>query len=406
MTIWGRGKPAWLLKFLVSLIALFLLGGCAPKAGLFPLDSRRVGTLALEDEKSFEDLAEAVGESIRYYRRLPGTATFRYGDEVYTPREMEASMRLFLEIVGGLSGKDRLEAIRERFLFFESRNDSGRAFFTGYYEPVLPGSLAPSPRFSFPLYAVPGDLVKIDLAPYIEGGLLPEDLENRVLRGKVLDRSVVPFDDRDSIAYGGSLAGRADILAYVANHIELAFLQIQGSGLLRLEDGTQLRLNYADQNGHPYRPIGRVLLDVIPREKMSLQRIRDYLYEHPGEVRKIMEYNPSYTFFRLVDEGPLGNLGVPLTPGRSIAMDHRLLLGGGLVYFTTSYPPEAMEGEGAGLPFSRFAVVQDTGGAIRGHGRADIFWGSGGEAERIAGPMKEMGKIFLLVARKEFLEIP
>ena len=189
---------------------------------------------------------------------------------------------------------------------------------------------------------------------------------------------------------------------YLPNQIELAFLQIQGSGLIRLGDGTLMRVNYADQNGHPYRAIGRVLLDRIPREEMSLQKIRDYLYRHPEEERDILAYNPSYTFFRTVDEGPLGSIEVPLTAGRSLAMDHRLLPRGGLVFIEASYPAESLK-EGEAARFSRLGVVQDTGGAIRGHGRADIFWGSGEEAERIAGPMKEKGRIFLLVARKEYL---
>ena len=257
-----------------------------------------------------------------------------------------------------------------------------------------------------PLYGVPEDLVRVDLAPYMAMGLLPEDLENRVLRGRVRGREVVPYDDREEIVYGRGLEGRATVLAWLADHVELSFLQIQGSGILLLEDGTRLRLNYAGQNGHPYRAIGRPLLDRIPREEMSLQRIRSYLYAHPGEARAILNFNPSYTFFRLVEEGPLGSIGVPLTAGRSVAMDHRLYPRGGLVWFETNYPDGSVEGARGPVPIGRFGTVQDTGGAIRGHGRADIFWGTGKAAEKIAGPMKEQGRILLLVARKEFLESP
>jgi membrane-bound lytic murein transglycosylase A len=407
MTDRALGTRAVLRKVMVpGLLALALLVGCAPGAGLYPVDGVRLGREGLQDEKDFLGLDRAVRQSISYYRRLPEKATFRYGEQVYTAREMEASMLLFLRIVESLEGEERREAIRSRFLFFESRNDRGGAFFTGYYEPVLAGSLQLSDRFTVPLHGVPEDLVRVDLSPYIAIGLLPDDLENRVLRGRVQGKKVVPYGDREEIVYGHVLEGKAEVLAYLSDQVELSFLQIQGSGLVRLADGTFLRLNYADQNGRPYRAIGKPLLDRIPREEMSLQRIRDYLYGHPEEVREILNFNPSYTFFRIVEEGPLGSLEVPLTPRRSVAMDHRLFPRGSLVWFQTSYPRESVEGAAGPVPFSSFATLQDTGGAIRGHGRADIFWGSGEEAERIAGPMKEEGRIILLVARKEYLEAP
>jgi membrane-bound lytic murein transglycosylase A len=407
LTDQALGTMAALRKVMVpGLLALALLAGCAPGAGLYPVDGVRLGREGLQDEKDFLGLDRAVRQSISYYRRLPEKATFRYGEQVYTAREMEASMLLFLRIVESLEGEERREAIRSRFLFFESRNDRGGAFFTGYYEPVLAGSLQLSDRFTVPLHGVPEDLVRVDLSPYIAIGLLPDDLENRVLRGRVQGKKVVPYGDREEIVYGHVLEGKAEVLAYLSDQVELSFLQIQGSGLVRLADGTFLRLNYADQNGRPYRAIGKPLLDRIPREEMSLQRIRDYLYGHPEEVREILNFNPSYTFFRIVEEGPLGSLEVPLTPRRSVAMDHRLFPRGSLVWFQTSYPRESVEGAAGPVPFSSFATLQDTGGAIRGHGRADIFWGSGEEAERIAGPMKEEGRIILLVARKEYLEAP
>jgi membrane-bound lytic murein transglycosylase A len=383
---------------------LALLAGCAPKPGLYVLSSRQVRTRTFADELNFRGLPEAVRQSMRYYRGLPDGVVFNYGEHTYTAREMEASMTLFLDLVASLEGEARLEAIREKFLFFESRNEKGGGFFTGYYEPVLPGSLEPSKQYQAPIYAVPGDLITVDLEPYAALGLLPGDLENKTLRGKLEGRKVVPYDSRDRIYYESSLEDRAEVLAYVPNHIELSFLQIQGSGLLRLEDGTLLRLNYTGQNGHPYRPLGRILLDRIPRGRMSLQALKEYLYAHPEEARDILNYNPSYTFFRLVEEGPLGMLEVPLTPGRSVALDYRILPRGGVVYFETTLPARSVEGAAEPLPFGRFGVMQDTGGAIRGHGRADIFWGQGEKAEKIAGPMRQKGRLFLLVARKEFLD--
>jgi membrane-bound lytic murein transglycosylase A len=375
--------------------------------GLVSLSPGQIREQPLADDDALRGLADALRQSLRYYHRLPESARFRYGELTYTAREMEASTALLLDLVVRLSPEEAVAAIRERFLFFESRNERGAAFFTGYYEPILPGSLAQTERFRTPLFGVPGDLLSLDLAPYVDAGLLPEELRHRSLRGKVAGKKVVPYDTRDQIAFGGSLAGRAEALAWVADDIELFFVQVQGSCLVRLEDGTLLRLNYSDQNGMPYRAIGKLLRDRIPPERMALQSLKGYLREHPGEVREILAYNPSYTFFRQVKEGPLGNIAVPLTAGRSVAMDAHLLPKGGVVWFETTLPqPGAGREEGGGVPVRRFGVVQDTGGAITGHGRVDIFWGSGAAAERLAGPLKNAGRVFLLVAKKEFLAPP
>ena len=186
--------------------------------------------------------------------------------------------------------------------------------------------------------------------------------------------------------------------------IELFFLHIQGSGLIRQQDGSLMRVNYAQKNGHPYRAIGRILSDRIPAEKMSLQAIKDYLYSHPDEVRDILNYNQSYVFFRKVEEGPLGNIGVPLTPLRSIAMDKRGIPKGGLAFIRTELPEFEGDRIAGWKSVSRFTLVQDTGGAIREHGRADIYLGNGKEAALIAGHLKQRGRIFLIVAKKEFLD--
>jgi membrane-bound lytic murein transglycosylase A len=385
---------------------LALLAGCAAprvRTGLLPVPPGKLNERPLVDDAGAVGLTVALRQSIRYFQRLPESATFIYGDLIYTAREMEASTALFLKIVEENAGASREAAIREKFLLFESRNDRGAAFFTGYFEPVLPGSLARSERFQAPLYAVPADLVTLDLAPYADIGLVPAELRGKSLRGRLQGRKLVPYDDRDRISFGNALAGRAEPIAWVADEIELFFLQIQGSGLISLEDGSLLRVNYADQNGHPYRAIGKLLRDRIPPDRMSLQALKAYLREHPEQVREVLDYNPSYTFFRRVEEGPLGNIQVPLTPGRSLAMDARLIPRGGIAWIETTLPAAATPGAPSPVPVRRFGVVQDTGGAITGHGRVDIFWGTGDEAEKIAGPFKQEGRVFLLVARKEFL---
>jgi membrane-bound lytic murein transglycosylase A len=387
-------------------LALGLAAGCAaPRlpVGLVPVPEAQLRERRLVDDADFAGLADALRQSLRYYRRLQSDTPFAYGQLTYTAREMEASTALLLEIVETTGGEARLAAIREKFLLFESRNERGGAFFTGYFEPILPGSLARSERFRAPLYAVPDDLLTLDLTPYADAGVVAADLRGKVLRGKLEGRKVVPYESRDRISFAGALSGRAQPLAWVADEVELFFLQIQGSGLIRLEDGGILRVNYADQNGHPYRAIGKLLKERIPPEAMSLQALKAWLRENPGQVREVLAYNPSYIFFRRVEEGPLGNIQVPLTPGRSIAADARLVPKGGAAWFETTLPPAAAPGARTPVALRRFGVVQDTGGAITGHGRADIFWGTGEEGERLAGSFKQEGRLFLLVARKEFL---
>ena len=386
-------------RWLGTGIFFSLLSACSltPPTGLQVLTPEQTQQVAFTDDQDFVGLQEAALRSLEYYGRLPDTRTFAYGDLTYSAREMEASTQHLLDLLTQYQGAALEAQIQQDFWFFESRNENGRAFFTGYYEPVLPGSMTATERFTAPLFAKPEDLVEADL------GAFADDLKGRTLRGKLEGTRLVPYDDRQQIVYEGSLAERAEPLAFLENDIEVFFLQIQGSGLVQLDNGTLLRLNYAGQNGHAYFAIGRLLLDQIPREQMSLQSIKEYLYAHPEEVQDLLTANPSYTFFRQVAEGPLGNIEVPLTPGRSLAADRRLLPKGSLAWLETTYPPEAFPEESGVRPLRRFGFIQDTGGAIRGHGRADIFWGNGPEAERIAGPMKQTGRLFLLVAKKEVL---
>ena len=371
-----------------------------PEPELQLLSKEEVEAFAWEDDADAESLSQAIRQSNRYFQRVLESSEFHYMDTRYSPREMEASLNLFLEIFRTYQGERRVAEIRKKFLFFESKNSKNAAFFTGYYEPILAGSLNANDDFPTPLYETPADLFSADL------GAFSEKWEGRRIFGKIKGHQFIPYDSREQIVYQHSLQERVDPLVYVENDIELFFLQIQGSGLVQLPDGHLKRVNYAAQNGHPYRAIGRLLIeeDKVPREKMSMQAIKDYLYNNPEEVRRILNYNPSYTFFREVEEGPLGYIEVPLTAGRSIAMDRKLIPRGGLVYVTTRIPVFEND-EMIGLkPFTRFMLTQDTGGAIRGHGRGDIFWGHGQIAELTAGHMQHSGRVFLLIARKEFLK--
>jgi membrane-bound lytic murein transglycosylase A len=266
---------------------------------------------------------------------------------------------------------------------------------TGYYEPLLSGSRAKTARFAIPLYVVPDDLLTIDLTE-----LYPVFKDKR-LRGRVLGRKVVPYWPRADIENGK--APVADkVLVYVEDPVEAFFLEIQGSGRVKLADGSVMRVGYADQNGHPYRSIGRVLIDRgdITLDRASMQGIREWGQRNPEKLPALLNENPSYVFFREVPapapgtleaaiDGPIGTLGVPLAAGRTLAADVRSIPLGAPVFLATTFPLSTR-------PLNRLLLAQDTGGAIRGAVRADFFWGFGDEAGREAGRMKQDGRILLL----------
>jgi membrane-bound lytic murein transglycosylase A len=274
--------------------------------------------------------------------------------------------------------------------------DRGAAegLFTGYYEPVLSGSRRPGPLYPVPLHAPPPDLLRIDL------GRFNPELAGYAIHGRVEGRDFVPYHSRAEIE-GGALAGRELELLWVDDPIAKFFLQIQGSGQVRLDDGAVVRVGYATQNGHPYRAIGRDLIEIgaLTRDEVSLQTIRAWLQAHPRDAAAIMARNRSYIFFQehpelAAADGPLGAQGVPLTAGRSLAVDRRYIPLGVPLWLETSVPaPEGL------APLRRLMVAQDTGGAIKGVVRGDVFWGGGERAEAIAGRMKGRGQYAVLLPR-------
>jgi membrane-bound lytic murein transglycosylase A len=263
---------------------------------------------------------------------------------------------------------------------------------TGYYEPLLHGSRVRQPPFLFPLYAPPDDLLTIDLSA------INPDLRNLRLRGRVQGRKVVPYYSRAEIESGEApVAGKE--LVWVDDAVEAFFLQIQGSGRIRLDNGDVLRLGYADQNGHPYQSIGRYLVEhgELQPGEASMQAIHAWAAAHPDRLGELLNQNPSYVFFRelpLADPsaGPVGALGVPLTPQRSIAVDPRYVPLGAPTFVATTWPS-------SDLPLYRLVMAQDTGGAIRGPVRADYFWGFGAEAGALAGRMRQTGRIWVLLPK-------
>lgn len=265
--------------------------------------------------------------------------------------------------------------------YFESvQVGDGRAFATGYYEPEIAGCRAPTARCATPIYRRPPDLVEVDL------GLFSEALAGKRIRGKVEGTSFVPYDERSRIV-SGSLAGRGLEIAWAEDPIELFFLQIQGSGRLRLPDGGVMRIGYANQNGRDYTGIGKLMKDRGLIQAGSMQDIMAYLRANPVEGAAIMNENKSYVFFQeLTGEGPLGALGIAVTPRATVAADPAFVPLGAPVLLAVD------RAEASGV-----WIAQDTGGAIKGANRFDTFWGAGAEAREIAGGMSARGSSWLLL---------
>jgi membrane-bound lytic murein transglycosylase A len=271
--------------------------------------------------------------------------------------------------------------------------DDGRdtGLVTGYYEPLLRGSRRRDERYRYPLYSAPDDLLRIDLAE-----LFPE-LEDRRVRGRIDGKRVVPYWSRADIDAGrASLAGKE--LVWIDDPLDVFFLHIQGSGRVALAEGGTMRVGYADQNGRPFRSIGRVLVErgELTLESASMQAIKQWAREHPDKLPSLLEENPSYVFFREIApdpkapvDGPIGSLGVPLLAERTIAVDPRVIPLGAPVYLVTTYPLSERA-------LARLVMAQDTGGAIKGTLRADFFWGFGDAAGERAGRMKQQGSMWLL----------
>lgn len=264
---------------------------------------------------------------------------------------------------------------------------------TGYYEPLLRGARSRGGPYQTALYRVPEDLLTIDLA-----GLYPE-LKNMRLRGRLVGNKVVPYFSRADMAQQDSLAGKE--LFWVDNAIDAFFLQVQGSGRVYLEESKEtVRVAYAEQNGHPYKSIGRYLVDrgELKLEQASAQGIMTWAAANPGRQQELLNANPSFVFFKeekIVDpsKGPKGALGVPLTPQRSIAIDPQFIPLGVPVFLVTSQPA-------TDAPLRRLMLAQDTGGAIRNAVRADYFWGFGAEAGQQAGKMKQSGMLWVLLPKE------
>jgi len=369
---------------LAALLALALLAACstAPKpsvptpAGDAPYPPFTVSKWEMLPDWQTIDLQQALvafGQSCNALKNKPDWQSICTRANNLAQSD-NTSLRAFFE---------------EGFTPYQVFNPDGtsQGLITGYYEPKLYGSRVKTKRFRYPLYGVPDDLLTIDLSE-----VYPQ-LKDLRLRGRIEGNRVIPYYNRGDIDHGKApLQGRE--LFWVDNAVELFFLQIQGSGRIELPDGSLVKVGYANQNGHPYTSIGKILVDMgaFTIEESSMQNIKLWAQKNPDKLDSLLEQNPSYVFFRELPanlSAPLGALGVPLTNEYSLAVDTRTIPLGAPVFLSTTYPNTTE-------PLNRLMLAQDTGGAIRGAVRGDFFWGFGDQAGTQAGRMKQTGQMWVL----------
>ena len=383
-----------------AVLGVVLMWGCATGRGPEPAPSD-VGLQwvpedrwpAITDDLDPESFAEACRYGSDYLLELPPDRTFVFDGEHRTAAELAAGLSRASAVLARFTDTAALSnALKAEFNLYRSvgRDRRGEVLLTGYYEPLLEARHIPEPPFVYPVYGVPDDLVTVPNASNTE----------RHAIGRYVDGELVPYPDRATIDFGDGLPEGTDVLGWVADRVDLFFLHVQGSGTLVFGAGVRVRAGYAASNGREYRSIGRLLIDedAIPASEMSMQAIRKYLVDHPDEVERVLSANPRYVFFRRLSPvgGPLGCFGVPLTAGRSIATDLRLLPAPVPALLEGTLPSAA----GGDHRFSRLVVHQDTGSSIVWPGLVDLFFGAGAEAGELAGRTKHLGELFVFLPKR------
>lgn len=359
-------------------------------------------------EESFKgkaSLIKAAKKAIHYLEALPPERTIHVADRSYAPAALIDSAKELVAIATKAKTAEELDArVREEFDVFQSagKDGQGRVIFSSYFEPVLKASLKKAAGYPYPLYKRPPDMVEIDLGAFdkrLSGG---EPVLGRV--GK--DKRVTPYPAREEIDRRKALAGRGLEVAWLKDALDVMDLHVQGSGILKLAGGREVLVRYAGSNGRPFTSVGLLLLKsgVFTPGEITHAKMRDYLRANPDAASWILASNPRYTFFDLApmpeDGEPPGAAQESLVAARAIAIDPAVVPLGALTFFTTTSPQADKAGRLLGqFPTARFAFALDTGGAIKGPGRVDIYAGHGPQAEATARGQWADGKLFILVKK-------
>ncbi len=388
---------------IISLGVCLLLGACArPPVPSPEFAFREIPSPSIADDLDFKGLIEAIRVQGPIFQRT-SEAQMRFGPVTVTRRAYAAALEELVHVLKyAQSSDEKISFIRNRFRFFEIYGGPrwGEILLTSYFEPVMNGSTVRTPTYSHPLYAKPVDLVTIDIKEFSE-----RFKEENSLKGRLVDGIVRPYYSREEIDERGVLRDKQLELCWV-DPVDAFFLHIQGSGTVRLEHGEEIFITYADKNGRRYEAIGKFLKDRIAPNKVTMQRVEAALREMPVKERNQLLYrNPSYVFFRKSTQRAITALGVTATPGRTIAADPRYAPKGALALLSFSKPllrdnaPATSDPVG-GVEITRLVLDQDSGGAITGVDRIDLFWGRGDEAKRYAGIIQHAARIVYLVPRE------
>ncbi|MBF0342022.1 MAG: murein transglycosylase A [Magnetococcales bacterium] len=386
------------------IVVLFVITGCSksPDPAVTEENSLTLVpwsqvTKVFNHDPDLASWADALEASVGYYANLKADTPVRFGARVYTAAAMSEACKDLAHAARTMDPVPFQEHLKKNYLLFASvgADPRGEVLVTAYFEPLLKGSLTQTKSFAYPIYRRPRNLVEVDLSEW-SGEFKDKRIIGRMDKGRLR-----PYFDRARIDGEKALKGHNLEMAWVDDPVELFFLHIQGSGRVQLPDGSTLRVGYAATNGLPYRSIGAMLIEEnqISKENMSMPALRQWLKENPKQRERVLFSNPSYVFFRKLEGGPFGNIGVPLTGERSMATDALLFPKGapGLLYLTM--PEFADDGSVTNWkPTLRFTVNQDAGGAIRGAGRVDYFMGFGEKAMRTAGIMKQRGSSLYFIA--------
>ena len=299
------------------------------------------------------------------------------------------------------SAKDTREFFEKWFtpVAFHNRKPI-EGLFTGYYLPKLPGSLIKTPEYQVPLYGMPHNIVTADL-----GDFDPNLKHHRTIVGRLRGKKLIPFYTRKQINQG-AIVKDAPVVAWISNEVDRQFLEIEGSGVIQLSNGKEVYVGYEGENGAPYKSIARVLIDmgVMTKHNASMQRIRTYFKTHPKKIDMVLNQNKSFVFFGILQqEAAMGAQGVPLTPGYSLAIDRKWVPLGTPIWLNTTQPDANKSNQQK--TFQRLMIAQDTGGAIKGSVRGDVYWGAGEEATFVAGHMKNPGTYWLLLPHHKVAQI-
>lgn len=353
-----------------------------------------------EDLKDKKGLQKAISASLEYLEGRKDEEQIPWGNESITIGTLEKTLKAFSRLLDqNLNQEDFQKEIRRLFIAYRVTGDvkekgpAGHVLVTGYFQPELKASLRADEEFSYPIYETPPDLIRIALHDF------DSSLPRKTLYGRVSGQSLIPYYTRADIDNSKKLKG-ADVLVWLQSPVDGLMLHIQGSGILGFQDGSRRYIHYASSNGHPYHSIGRWLIDkgLLRKDQADWQDIRAWAQENPEEFRKAFAANPRYIFFRWEKEGPIGTLGEVLTPMRSVALDHKIYPPGALCFLQVPMPVSQPIHGGARI-FHGFVCNQDTGSAIMGPHRLDLYCGEGDEAGYLAGRLKAPGSLYLLLLR-------